>query len=331
MISRRALGGSTLLTLLAAGCSRGSGSSPESGPPVDPGRGDGFPVTLTHAFGTTTVEAAPQRVVTIGFNEQDFALALGVEPVGVREFLGYDAPNRPWAPEAVRGKQIPTVGSNELELETIAALEPDLILGIHSYIDRSTYDELSKLAPTLAQTADWAAGATPWDQQALQIGTALGRAEQAQSVIDEVRAQFEQARTEHPEFADKQAVFVFGASGGVYHLGGDDYRSGWLTDLGMVVDPTGGEVSLEKLADLDRDVLVAEGLSTEITESEVFTHLKVVREGRYAYLGEFDQDFAAALGFNSPLSLPFLLEVAVPRLAAATDGDPDTVPQRYPG
>ena len=34
--------------------------------------------------------------------------------------------------------------------------------------------------------------------------------------------------------------------------------------------------------------------------------------------------FAGALGFSCPLSLPFLLDEAVPKLAAALDGDPDT-------
>src|SRR5215204_6216606 len=42
---------------------------------------DAFPVTVDHKFGSTTITAEPQRVVTIGFNEQDFALALGVTPV----------------------------------------------------------------------------------------------------------------------------------------------------------------------------------------------------------------------------------------------------------
>ena len=33
---------------------------------------------------------------------------------------------------------------------------------------------------------------------------------------------------------------------------------------------------------------------------------------------------SAALGFGSPLSLPFLLDEVVPALAAADDGDPAT-------
>ncbi len=312
--------------MMTAGCSR----TREPITPVNPGSG-GFPIVMDHAFGTTTIETPPQRVVTIGFNEQDFVLALGVEPVGVREFLGYDAPNRPWAPTSVRGKEIPTVGANELELEKIATLEPDLILGINSYVDKGTWKKLDALAPTLAQSDEWPAGATPWGQQWLQIGVALGKDEQAQSLVDQVADQFDRAKADHPEFVGKQAAFVFGVSGGVFHLGADDYRTGWLTELGLEVVETSGEVSLEKLAEIDRDVLVAEGLAPEITGADVFTRLSAVEEGRYVYLGEFDQDFAAALGFNSPLSLPFLLDIAVPRLAAALDGDPTTTPQPYDG
>ena len=37
-----------------------------------------------------------------------------------------------------------------------------------------------------------------------------------------------------------------------------------------------------------------------------------------------DAELSAGTGFSSPLSLPFVLEALVPRLAAAVDGDPTT-------
>lgn len=49
----------------------------------------------------------------------------------------------------------------------------------------------------------------------------------------------------------------------------------------------------------------------------MFQNLTAVKEGRVAYLGGFDSDFAGALGFDSPLSLPSAAGIAVPRLAAA--------------
>ncbi|MGH2782222.1 MAG: siderophore-interacting protein [Thermoleophilaceae bacterium] len=55
----------------------------------------------------------------------------------------------------------------------------------------------------------------------------------------------------------------------------------------------------------------------------VFRRLDAVREDRVIYLDLEDQ-LAGALGFSSALSLPFLLDEAAPRLAAAVDGDPET-------
>jgi iron complex transport system substrate-binding protein len=93
-----------------------------------------------------------------------------------------------------------------------------------------------------------------------------------------------------------------------------------------------GEVSLERLADVfDADVLVAEGVDAAVLRNPVVTALPAIKEGRFVNLGRFDQDFAAALGFNSPLSIPFLLDVAVPRLSAAADGDPATLPELHNG
>ena len=54
-----------------------------------------FPVTVTHALGSTTIESEPQRVVTVGVTEQDTVLAVGVTPVGVTDWYG-DQPYATW-------------------------------------------------------------------------------------------------------------------------------------------------------------------------------------------------------------------------------------------
>jgi len=135
-----------------------------------------FPVSIENRFGTTEIESEPQRVVTVGFNDEDFVLALGVTPVGVRELLGdYDAPSRPWAQEQLDGAELPTVGGEEIDVEAVAALDPDLIIGVYSFMDQAVYDQLSGIAPTLAQTDEYADGATPWQEQTLLTGQALGK------------------------------------------------------------------------------------------------------------------------------------------------------------
>ena len=54
-----------------------------------------FPVTIEHKFGSTTIESQPERVVSVGFAEHEGLLALGVEPVGVRDWYG-DQPYATW-------------------------------------------------------------------------------------------------------------------------------------------------------------------------------------------------------------------------------------------
>jgi iron complex transport system substrate-binding protein len=322
-----------LLALAASGCNASATDPGEAAAPSTT-TDAAFPVTIEHRFGTTTIDALPERVLTVGFNEQDFALAFDVVPVGVREFLGYDAPNRPWAPETVRGKDIPTVGANDLDFEKIASLDPDLILGINSYVDQAAYDKLAVIAPTVAQSGDVADGATTWQDQTLVTGKALGQDAKAKELVTRTTQLFEQATAANPTFAGTSAGFALGSSAaGTYSLGTDDYRTGWLTELGFTVPEKSGEVSFEQLESVfgGVDVLVAEGVDATALANPVTQALAPVKEGRFLDMGAFDQDFAAALGFNSPLSLPFVLDAAVPRLAAATDGDPGTTPEPYTG
>src|SRR5262245_9527882 len=42
-----------------------------------------FPVTIRHAFGETTIAAAPQRIATWGWGSADAAIALGAVPVAI--------------------------------------------------------------------------------------------------------------------------------------------------------------------------------------------------------------------------------------------------------
>ena len=64
------------------------------------------------------------------------------------------------------------------------------------------------------------------------------------------------------------------------------------------------------------------------TADTLLSGLDVVREDRTVLLGSYSGGVSAALGFGSPLSLPYLLDQLVPALAAAADGDPGTAVQQ---
>jgi iron complex transport system substrate-binding protein len=105
-----------------------------------------------------------------------------------------------------------------------------------------------------------------------------------------------------------------------------DLRARFFTDLGFVNAAETGEIGQERFALLDQDVLVIMGVEKDaMLANPVFAQLPVVREGRTFYAGGFGSEFSGALGYGSPLSLPYALDIAVPALAAATDGDPASV------
>lgn len=310
-------------TLVLASC----GSDDEQAPTSTAAAASGaFPVTITDAFGTATIPKQPQRVAAIGFNEQDFVMALGIKPVAIRESLGaFDYLHRKWAPGADDPKPA-LVGSSEIALEKVAAARPDVILGVYSFVDAATYGKLAKIAPTVVQPKDAPAGGAPWDQQMLITGRALGREEQAKKIVADVDGQFAAVRKEHPEFQGKELTVAFESGKTVFSLTNDDLRQRFFTDLGFETPKDAGveDISAERLDVLDHDVLVLITDGTrKLSDDELFQRLGVAKEGRVIQVTA-DSDFAGALGYNSPLSRPFLLKQVVPQLVAAVDGDPAT-------
>lgn len=108
---------------------------------------DDGPRTLTDALRReVTLEAPPQRVVGLSASIIDMLFALGVTPVGVTEGIEHPA-----------AAGLPTFGTGyQLDLEALAALEPDLIFA-NAQLQAQLADQLSGIAPTiyvLTLTAD---------------------------------------------------------------------------------------------------------------------------------------------------------------------------------
>jgi len=142
-----------LLAVILAMAACGSGAAAEgdgsaSGSDTASGTASGTgsaSVSVEHAMGTTEVDCTPERVVTLGQGQTDSTLALGVTPVGVV---------KPWTddwydylPDEV--EQATVLGTElEPDLEAIAALQPDLILG-SKLRHEAFYEQLSQIAPTV--------------------------------------------------------------------------------------------------------------------------------------------------------------------------------------
>ncbi|WP_219467230.1 ABC transporter substrate-binding protein [Nonomuraea rhizosphaerae] len=282
-----------------------------------------FPVTIEHKFGSTTIKEQPARVLTVGWNDQDFALALGVVPISTREWFEEYA-TYPWVKPALGGKPLPTF-SAELNFEAIIKQQPDLIIAIYETVNKETYDKLSQIAPTVIQSGSYADEQTPWDVQTLTTGKALGKSAEAQALVDKVNAKIDEAKKAHPEFAGKVLVADFGPENGQHWLlPAKDPRRALFDALGFGAQKEANEISEERLDILDKDVLFVNGATkAKMLESPVFARLKVVKTDRTLYT-DFSTPLGGALSYSGPNALLYALDVLVPQLANAADNDPST-------
>lgn len=295
-----------------------------------PSGDDAFPVTIEHAFGSTEITEEPERVVTVGFTDHDVLLALGVTPVGLREWYGdHERGVWPWAEELLGDAQPEILPAADLNFEQIAALQPDLILGLYVGLEQDEYDTLSDIAPTVAQSGDHPAFGTPWQEMTRTAGTALGRTDEAEQVIEDVEAQFAEGRDQHPEFDGVELAYagVYGEQQYYVETEGST-RVQILLDLGFVVadelaalgaDEFYHDISNEQLELLDQELVLWEPADISqlpaVEENAIYQALPVAQEDREVFLD--DPLVAGAMAHSSPLSLPFVLEKLVPELADA--------------
>src|SRR6478752_6976276 len=242
---RRFLAGLSVLAVapvLAACGSDGSDSGSASKPSGSSAPEESaFPVTIKHKYGETTIEKAPERVVCIGLTDQDTLMALGTVPVGVTYWFGDEKLQGvyPWAQEYLGDAELPTVlkDTNGVELEKVAALAPDLIIGQYAGLTEQDYKKLDAMGvPVVAQSGDHTDYGTPWDQAALTLGTAIGRPKAAQELIDSVKKRISDEAAAHPEFKGQTSAVVTPYEG-LFIYGPEDPRSRMLVDLGFTLHP----------------------------------------------------------------------------------------------
>ncbi|MFI6432948.1 iron-siderophore ABC transporter substrate-binding protein [Rhodococcus oryzae] len=323
------LGIAALAATTLVGCASDTANS------GDAAAGDGtYPVSIENTFGTATLEARPDRLVTMGWNAQDVLYALGLTPVGQPKYVYGANPNgvMPWAEkyyDADKTTLFDDPQAGEPSIETLAALAPDAILAPYEGFDQAYYDKLSRLAPTVAYPGK--AWQTTWQDQTSIIGEAVGKPDEAQGLIDGLGKTLADTGSQHPEFAGKTlAVVNFDTGAGEANVYlPTDPRVQVLTELGFVNAPgveklaaaneSGKfyqDISLENVRDIDADVIVAftDG-ATDPLANPAIASLGAVQRGSAVLLS--DQQVIAGLSNVNVLSVPWVLDKIVPQLSEA--------------
>jgi iron complex transport system substrate-binding protein len=317
--------------ILLAGCSSSTAASDSS---TGAASTDG--ATIEHAFGETTVPADPKNVVTLGWGSTDAATALGVIPVAIPfdSYAGDENGVLPWVADALdeAGAETPTIlpdSPDEPPYEAIAEADPDVILAVYSGVTEEQYEKLSEIAPTVAYPGE--AWSTPWRDVVTTVGEALGKSDEAETVLADIDEQIAAKAEEHPEFAGKTIAAVWDTAGTFYVYKKDDPRVEFMFDLGFKNAPAVDELangdstffytlSYEQLDKLQADVVLS--YSDTQAEADAFltapqtSVIPAVAAGNVAQL--VGTQYIAAVSPPTALSLTWGLDQLVDGLAAAT-------------
>ncbi|MET8318254.1 iron-siderophore ABC transporter substrate-binding protein [Rhodococcus erythropolis] len=243
-----------------------------------------FPRTITHALGETTLEAKPTRVVVLDSGELDEVLSLGITPVGIA------------SPESAAGQPsyladklvgVPDVGTtNNLNLEAITALQPDLILGSKLRQDK-LYPQLAAIAPTVFSIRP----GFPWKENFLLAGDALGEETKAEQVLNDYQTHANQVR-ESIDGSPTISLVRF-MSGKLRLYGNLSFIGVILKDVGLPrpaiqnINELAVEVSPETITEAEGDRIFyssygnpADTGQTTVVAGPLWASMDAVKEGR---------------------------------------------------
>ncbi|MGA5193066.1 iron-siderophore ABC transporter substrate-binding protein [Streptomyces exfoliatus] len=295
-----------------------------------------FPVTIKSALGEAVIKDKPKRVVTLGQGSAETAIALGNVPVGIESYpWGSDKTGYlPWIHDAVKksGATLPKQfnGGEELDIEAITELEPDVILAPWSGITQKQYDILKDIAPTVAYPDK--AWSTNWDQQIEIISKALGQPEKAKELTSKIDKQLTDAAATRPNYKNVTFSYIYNTGPGTLGIfKPEEQRVSMVSKLGLKVDPivntfkeTDGTdsalIGLENANKLSKSDIaftfyMDEKSRKEIEAQPLYAAIPAVKKGALVYSN--DQPFVTASSMINPLTVPYSIERYLPMIDKA--------------
>ena len=288
-----------------------------------------FPITIQHAYGETVIESKPERIVTLGWGNQDTVLALGTVPVGVSAAnYGYvtDHKLHEWTDEAFAklGENNPNVfdDTDGFDYEAISDAAPDVILAAYSGMTQEEYETLSAIAPVVPfEETAWK---TSWREQTIRNAEGMGMKAEGEELVEDTDAMIAEKVSEHPEFE--------GVKAGFFWISADDFstfyaylpadpRASYLQDLGFELPDSIKELAgdgsdfsvtlsrenVEALSDIDLMVVYGdESLLEALQADELMSEIPAIRDGAVVLLDSTSR--LAASTTPSILSIPATID-----------------------
>jgi iron complex transport system substrate-binding protein len=249
MLRFRSLGGLAVLALalVASACSSSSSPSPVNDTPA----AQTFPMTINAANGKVTLDAQPQRIVSLSptATEMLFAIGAGNQVVAVDSYSNYP----PEAPTT----DLAAINPN---IEAIAKYQPDLV--VYSYDPGDLQDSLDKLKiPALLQPA--AVTLDDVGAQMVELGTATGHTDQANAEAQQVQTSIDDIVAQVGD-AGQGKTYYYELDDTYYSLTSDTFVGTLLAKLGLtnIADKAKGassgypQLSAEYIIDQNPDLIL---------------------------------------------------------------------------
>ncbi len=293
---------------------------------------------IHHAYGETVLEREPERIVTLGWGNEDTVLALGKVPVGVSaaNFGNLtDDKLHAWTQDAFQDleEKEPNVfdDTDGFDYEAISDAKPDVILAAYSGMTEEEYNTLSAIAPVVpfAETA-WK---TNWREQTILNAEGMGMKDKGVEKVAEVDELLREKKEKYPEFEDIEAGFFWISPDDFstfYAYLPADPRASYLTDLGFALpdsiedmakesDEFMVTVSRENAQDFDDVELMVvygdEDLLEALQEDELMSQIPAIKKGAVVLVDE-DSELAGAMT-PTILSIPATIDEYTELLAEA--------------
>ncbi|MEC9471988.1 MAG: iron-siderophore ABC transporter substrate-binding protein [Pseudomonadota bacterium] len=181
---------------------------------------------VTDSMGTVTVPDAPKRIVVLTNEGTEALLALGVTPVGAANSWNGD----PWwdhISDAMDGAE-PVGKESAVNLELIAALEPDLILA-NKQRHEEIYPQLTAIAPTVMSKelrGDWKINFRLYAE-------ALGKEQEADAAIADYDASVADLREKLGDHLNEEVSVIRFVPGQIRIYQLDSFSGVLLKDIGF--------------------------------------------------------------------------------------------------
>lgn len=246
--------------------------------------------TVEHAMGTTEIEGTPKKVVILTNEGTEALLSMDVTPVGAVQSWTGD----PWYDHIADDmKDVEVVGTeSELNMEAIAKLQPDLIIG-NKMRQEEQYNQLKDIAPTVM--AETLRG--NWKENFELYAKALNKEEKGQEVLAEYDQRIEDIKGKLGDKLNQKVSMVRFLAGDVRIYHKDSFSGVILEQLGFA-RPEGQDVddfaetgvTKERIPAMDGDVLFyftyetgdgeANKLAEEWLNDPLFQNLEVAKQDK---------------------------------------------------